>query len=242
MQFSSPTARIEDGLFLPEDANWFTRLRVAIRALKVLEKRADDGVAAPLFNAALDGDTFGRLVQELAKTEEGRELLSTRPALQGSDVDLEALGALPEGTVGHAFARYFAENGIQPFESPYEVRNDVDYLVKRYRETHDLVHILTGYRTDALGEMEVQAFVIGNLGLRSAGVILAFAAVLMPHGLPPIWKYADRLRDAHRRGKQAKRVVTLRYESHWESRIEDVQRLLDIPPAAPAPSKAQRAA
>lgn len=230
MEFSSPTARIEDGLFLPDDASWFTRLRVAIRALKVLEKKADDGIAAPLFNAALDGDTFGRLVRELAQSEEGRELISTRPALQGSDVDLEALGRLAEGTMGHAFARYFADNKIQPFESPYEVRNDVDYLAKRYRETHDLTHILTGYGTDALGEMEVQAFAIGNLGLRSGAVILAFAALLRPHGLPPIWRYSDRLRTAFRRGRQAKKVVALRYERHWESKVADVQRLLEIPP------------
>ena len=142
MNFSSPTSRIEDGLFLPEGASLFTRLRVAVRALKVLEKRPDDSVAAPLFNASLDGDVFQRLCSELAKSDDGRELLATRPSLQGSSIDLAALGRLPEGTLGNAFARYFSDNGIQPFESPYEVRNDVDYLVKWYRETHDLHHVV----------------------------------------------------------------------------------------------------
>lgn len=234
MSFSSPTARIEDGLFLPEGASLFTRLRVAVRALKVLEKRPDDGIAAPLFNASLDGDIFHRLCTELAKSEDGRELLADRPSLQGSNIDLAALGGLPEGTLGNAFARYFKDNGIQPFESPYEVRNEVDYLVKWYRETHDLHHVVTGYGTDSLGEMELQAFVAGNMGLRTSVLILLFAAVLRPHGLPPIWKYARKLRAAYRRGQRTERLVRVRYERFWESTVETVRQRLGIPPLTPA--------
>ena len=217
MEFSSPIERVEDGLYLSERPTFFERLRVGVRALQVLDKAPDDPVAQPLFNAAMDGDTYGRLAHEFRQSADGH---------------LAALGALPEGTLGHAFARYFADNKIQPFTSPYEVRNDTDYLVKRYRETHDLAHILTDYATDAIGEMEVQAFVIGNLGLRSGWLILSFAAILRPHGLPPIWKYTDRLRVAHRRGKAAKRILTLRYERHWERPVTEVRELLEIPPLA----------
>lgn len=233
MEFSSPVERVEDGLYLSEQPTFFERLKVGIRALRVLDKAPDDPVAQPLFNAALDGDTYGRLVEALRQTDAGLELLTERPTLERKDVDLAALGALPEGTLGHAFSRYFEENRIQPFTSPYEVRNDTDYLVKRYRETHDLAHIVTGYGTDALGEMEVQAFAIGNLGLRSAWVILGFAAVLMPHGLPPIWRYTDRLRVAHRRGKEAKSLLTLRYERYWKTPVSEVRRLLDLNPLLP---------
>ncbi|WPB79168.1 Coq4 family protein [Archangium violaceum] len=234
MSFSSPTARIEDGLFLPEGASLFTRLRVAVRALKVLEKRPDDGIAAPLFNASLDGDVFQRHCTELAKSEDGRELLTQRPSLQGRNIDLAALGRLPEGTLGNAFARYFSDNGISPFESPYEVRNEVDFLVKWYRETHDLHHVVTGYKTDSLGEMELQAFVAGNLGLRTSVLILLFAALLRPHGLPPIWKYARKLRAAYRRGRQSEKLVRIRYERFWESTVETVRQQLRIPPPTPA--------
>jgi len=229
MNFSSPTSRIEDGLFLPEGASLFTRLRVAVRALKVLEKRPDDGIAAPLFNASLDGGIFQRLCSELAKSEDGRELLTTRPSLQRANLDLAALGRLPEGTLGNAFARYFSDNGIHPFESPYEVRNDVDYLVKWYRETHDLHHVVTGYGTDAVGEMELQSFVAGNLGLRTSVLILLFAAVLRPHGLPPVWKYARKLRAAYRRGQQSEKLVRMRYERSWEATVEAVRQQLRIP-------------
>lgn len=232
MQLSAPTSRIEDGLVLPEGASVFTRLRVAIRALKVLEKQPDDGVAAPVFNASIDGEVFHRLCVELAQTEDGRALLEERPSLQGRNLDLPALERLPEGTLGRAFARYFEQNGIKPFESPYEVRNDVDFLVKWYRETHDLHHVVTGYGTDALGEMELQAFMAGNLGLRTSLLILTFAAVLRPHGLPPIWRYSGKLKAAYRRGRQTERMIRVRYERLFEAPVEAVREQLRLPPLA----------
>lgn len=236
MHSSAPTSRVEDGLVLPDGASVLTRLRLAIRALRVLDKRPDDHVAASLFNASIDGDVFQRLCEELAATDEGRALLAERPSLQGSALKLEALARLPVGTLGHSFAEYFCANGIKPFESPYEVRNDVDYLVKWYRETHDLHHILTGYRTDALGEMELQAFMAGNLGLRTSLVILIFAALLRPHGLPPIWKYLDQLKAAHRRGRASMSVLRLRYEKLWETPVEVLQKQLRLAPLKSAPS------
>lgn len=232
MSFSSPTARVEDGLYLPENAGVFTRFRVAVRALKVLEKKPDDPIAAPLVNASVDGDLFARFVVQFGGDDEGRALLSDRPSLQGAELDLGALGAMAGGTLGYAFSRYFADNKIHPFESPYALRNDVDYLCKRYRETHDLAHVLTGYGTDALGEMELQAFMRGNLGLRQATLILTFAALLRPHGLPPIWKYTDKLKAAEARGKASANLLLPRYERWWGEPVEAVRARLQIPPLA----------
>lgn len=223
MTHTAPTARVEDGLYLPEGASWWTRLRVALRALRVLEKRPDDTVAQPVFNASLDSETFARHVASLAETERGRALLAARPSLSASALDLEALRAMPEGTLGHALARYYADRGIAPFESPYEVRNDVDYIVKRYRETHDLVHVLTGYGTDALGEMEVQAFALGNLGLRTSALILTFAALLQPHGLPPMRTYLAKLERAFQRGRLSQSVLVHDYERYWGLSVEDAR-------------------
>ena len=232
-QFSAPVSRAEDGLYLPEGASIFRRLRTAVTALRVLEKHPDDPVAAALLNAGLDGDVYRRHASELMKTEFGRALLTERPTHQKGNLDLVALGKLPEGTVGRAFAEYFERNQIQPFSTPYEIRNEVDYLIKWYRETHDLHHILTGYSTDAVGEMEVQAFALGNLGFRVSVMILCFAALLRPHNLPPMWKYGDRLQVAYRRGKASENLFTVRYEQHFESTVESLRAKLRIPALAP---------
>jgi ubiquinone biosynthesis protein COQ4 len=233
METTAPTSRVADGLFLPEGASLLTRLRVAVRALKVLEKDAGDTVAAPLLNACLDGGVYAELSARLLETEEGRELLTTRPALQGSSIDLAALGRLPKGTLGHEFARYFEDNKIFPFESPYEVRNHVDYLAKRYRETHDIAHVLTGYRTDVLGEMELQAFMVGNLGIRTGVLILTYSVVKRLHGLSAR-EYARKLREAYRRGARSPQLIRVRYERYWETPVEALRQEMGIPPLAAA--------
>jgi ubiquinone biosynthesis protein COQ4 len=230
--FSSPVSRVEDGLYLSETPTLFERLKVAVKALKILEKQPDDPIAPALFNAAIDGPIFQRHAEQLAKTPEGHALLKERPTLQAHNIDLKALEQLPDGTVGRAFAKYFSDNKISPFSTPYEVRNDQDYVVKWYRETHDLHHVLTGYATDAIGEMELQAFAWGNLGLRTSQFILLVAALVRPHKLPPIWKYSDRLRDAYRRGKASKNLFSARYEQSMEKTLDQMRAELAIPPRA----------
>src|SRR5690606_3236966 len=105
-------------------------------------------------------------------SEDGRSLLARRPSLQGEEVDLQSLSALPEETLGHQFARYFKDNGITPVHTENPIEDDLDYISKRYRETHDLYHVITGYQTDPHGEMELQAFVMGNIGIRTPLMII----------------------------------------------------------------------
>lgn len=156
---------------LPADASLFTRLRTAVHALNVLKDDPTNTFYGPLLNACLDSETYAELARDW-RGSDARDLLDERPSLQGRELDLDALARLPAGTLGHEFVGYFRRNGIDPFVSDFPIRSDVDYLSKRYRETHDLFHVITGYGTDELGEMELQAFVFGNLGLRQAAFIL----------------------------------------------------------------------
>lgn len=179
-------------------------------------------------NASLDGDVFRDHAARLTEREAGRALLAERPALHRGSVDLGALSKLDEGTVGRAYAQYYADNGILPFESPYEIRDDGDYLMKWYRETHDLHHIVTAYGTDPVGEMELQAFAMGNLGFRHSLFIMTLTALLRPLGIAPIWTYWHRLRAAYRRGQRAKDLFGVRYERYFEQTVETLRADLNI--------------
>ena len=221
----------ETNLTLPPNASIITRVRISLRALEVLSDDPGDPYYGPLVNVCMDSETYAKLAGAWRESPEGRRLLDERPTLQGRELDLEALARLPEDTLGYRFVRYFRDNGIEPFVTAFPIHSDVDYLGKRYRETHDLFHVLTGYGTDEPGEMELQAFVLGNLGVRQAALILAYSLPgrIKREGFKGLGAYLGRLRAAYRRGKRSRELLSVRYERMWDKPVSELSELLCAP-------------
>jgi ubiquinone biosynthesis protein COQ4 len=219
-------------LSLPDNASLFTRLRVARQCLEVLKDDPTNPTCGQLINICLDLNVYASIAQQLRSSEEGRRMLSERPSLQGKELDLAALERLPEGTLGHGFARYFRDNKISPFETTLELKNDIDYIGKRYRETHDLLHVLTGYATDVMGEMELQAYALGNLGIRTAAFILllsSFEFLKVPQSGVGRSEYLRRLWAAYHRGRASQQFLGFRFEDHWETPVATLSARLCAP-------------
>ena len=231
MHLSIETMQPGGSMHLPPDAGWLRRLQVGFRALRSLEKHADDAVAAHMLNLTMDAGNYARYAQQYAKTDEGKKLLTERPALQLTQDDVTAMSALPAGTLANVLARYYIDNKLNPFRNDIPVRSDGEYLARRYNHLHDLHHLITGYGVDNVGEIELQAFNWGNLGFRASLLILFFAALLRPGGLPPIWTYADKLLAAYRRGRASGDVIVRpHYELYWGWNIDDVRRHFGLVP------------
>lgn len=216
-------------LALPDNASLFTRLKVALQCLEVLKDDPGNPTCGQLINICLDLNVYALLVQRLQGSEEGRRMLSERPSLQGDDLDLAALDRLPEGTLGHEFARYFRDNKISPFKTTLELKNDVDYIGKRYRETHDVLHLLTGYGTDVVGEMELQAYVLGNLGIHTARLILTMGTLgqlKQPQSGVARSEYLRRVWAAYHRGRASKLFLDFWFEHHWETPVATLRERL----------------
>ncbi|QRK07770.1 hypothetical protein JQX13_48645 [Archangium violaceum] len=219
-------------LFLPDNASLSTRLRVAYQCLGVLKHEPTNPNCGQLLNICLDLNVYASLVQQLQRSEEGRRMLSKRPSLQARELDLAALERLPEGTLGHELARYYRDNKISPFDTTLELKNDIDYIGKRYRETHDLLHVLTGYGTDVVGEMELQAYALGNLGIRTAAFILlysSFGLLKGPQSGVGRSEYLRRLWAAYHRGHASQLFLGFWFEEHWETPVATLRARLCAP-------------
>jgi ubiquinone biosynthesis protein COQ4 len=216
---------------LPENASVVARVRLGLRCLRRLADDPANPYYGPLLTVTLDRERFAAITREWRQREDTRRLLEERPTLQGPDLDLDALAALRDGTLGSELARYFRDNGIAPFVTVFAIETDVDYLCKRYRETHDLFHVITGYATDEPGEMELQAFVLGNLAIRHAALILAFSIPrrVAQHGLGDLGGYLRRLRGAYDRGRRSRELLSVRYESLWERPVSALAELMCAP-------------
>jgi ubiquinone biosynthesis protein Coq4 len=81
--------------------------------------------------------------------------------------DVEALAALPRGTLGHTYATVLNTHGydINFFPEPSFFNNletDADYINYRVFATHDLHHIVSGYSLDNFGEIGVISISVGQ--------------------------------------------------------------------------------
>lgn len=214
---------------LPEDAGVVTRSVMAVRALWAVAQDPGHVLAGPAFALSADRPVFAHRAAQLTTTEAGRALLRERaPVLRGPS-DLPMLRSMPEGSLGHELALYYDRCGITPFESTFPVHNDVEYLARRYRELHDVAHVLTGYGIDHAGELALQAFVLGNVGLRQTWLVLTLGPLARPGEVPPPWKWLAKARAAYARGRRSEDIsIGARVQDYWPLPLEEARRELGV--------------
>ena len=102
----------------------------------------------------------------------GRRLLDEDRSLLPALSDLQSLRALPEGSLACEYARFMEEEelSVTDFaEASLASMSELDYgdrrawtLAQRLRDMHDLIHVVSGYGRDLLGEMAVLSFSAGR--------------------------------------------------------------------------------
>ncbi|PHR56990.1 MAG: hypothetical protein COA43_12795 [Robiginitomaculum sp.] len=167
---------------------------------------------------SLSGKTLIRDLKRFAATPEGAQRIKERRYLQPILDDHDTILKTPAGSVGHAYVEFMRSQGlssqglIDEYERFGKTQNEHDDLIQWYsnrlRDTHDLLHILTGYSRDALGETCVLATSYSQHF--SPGVI--FISVM---GGFEIRKYAPKdcsvmgaVFEGKRNGKHAQSIVT----------------------------------
>jgi hypothetical protein len=154
----------EDLASLPRAERW-KRAVVALRKI-IADPDQTDQVLVFLSLINSGSSTTARIDRFFADPA-GQTLYDQHRAIDSRTVDLDALAALPEGTLGHAYAKFLRSRGLTPevFDGPPEGIADPrrSYVVQRLRQTHDLWHVVTGCETDPAGEVALQAFTYAQL-------------------------------------------------------------------------------
>jgi len=208
---------------------WPARRRLA-RGLTALKRLRDDPNDTDLALRAallLNAGSLPRTLAAFQSCEEGRDVLRTRPALD-RHVDLNALLALPQDTLGHAYCSFLTRRGLTPeaFVAPSELRDEqLRYVGQRLRQTHDLWHVVTGYDTDVLGEIELQAFSFGQLRTPFAFFVALGGVLRAPAARA---RLAARVVRAYRRARRAKPLSYRAWEQRFATPLADVRRELAL--------------
>ena len=213
------------------------RLVAGLRAFRKLIANPADPLQGPIFQMCVEHALLRKVTRQIEGHTEGQRLLAERPRLNARDVSLATMAGYPRRTLGHAYAQYFEDNKITPFHPPrLPVETNHEYVATRLRETHDVVHLVTGYGTDDIGELELQWFNLGNLGWGPLPFIVFLASFFMGRmkKYGGVWRVWKRARAAYRRGRRSRPVASVIWEDYWHLPLRDVQALLCAPAETPA--------
>lgn len=177
---------------------------------------------------------FRALLREMVETPEGRRLLAERPELSSRHVDYDHLRRLPPTTLGGAYARHLDGNNItadyQAAATELVDDPDLAYLMRRFRQTHDVWHALLGIGIEGHEEVLIHWFSYGQLRLPVSALIMLFGS--MKHLL--LERRWDALRhstwEAYRAGRDAAPLMPVYWEDQWERPLEAVRAAYGVRP------------
>jgi ubiquinone biosynthesis protein COQ4 len=207
------------------------RLAKAGRALFALARNPNELDRVFEIGEALNAPRVPAMLDGIAATPDGRRILEVRPTIDTKSVDLGALRALPDGTLGREYTRFLDDNRITPdvFKSPEIGDPRVAYVMQRIRQTHDLWHVLTGYGPDVIGEILLQAFTYAQLRVPSALALTLVGWARFGRKQP---RFAAHMRDAYRRGRATAPLAMFMWEDHWAEQVVGLRERLACPPRA----------
>jgi ubiquinone biosynthesis protein COQ4 len=177
---------------------------------------------------------YRRLLAEMAATPEGRRLLAERPELSSDHVDYDRLRALPASTLGGAYARHLDDNKLTADYQAAATRHvddpDMAYLMRRFRQTHDVWHALMGIGITGHEEVLTHWFSYGQLRLPVSALIMVFGT--MKHMLLERRWDAVRhsLMEAYRSGRDADPLLSVYWEDLWEQPLDEVRARYHVRP------------
>ena len=222
--------------------------RRAWRELRALIADPDDTDRAVSLMYAIGRREFEHNFQRLAASPGGRALLAERPCLISAVSDRYALARMPHASLGRAYLDYLERNGFAPdglLVVQYRVQASwereegmapVDPVRTWYRDRvivlHDLLHVLTDYGTDEVGEGTLLAFSLAQSPGRGLGFLTTGAALELWRTLGWRWlAYAFR---AWRRGRRAMLLVSLPWEELLPLPLAAVRRISGVAEAGEA--------
>lgn len=190
---------------------------VALKHFKLLAANKEQTEHAFRVIANLRGPFFYKRLRAFWENPQGRELLLKQERLYPLLDDHAKLKAMPDNSLGKIYADFMEREGLTAagFEAEYDKIKDatdefedvVELFHRRLRDTHDLLHILTGYGRDILGEQCI--FALNFAQNRNIGVgLMAFAGPIEVSRagtrLAPLYKA---VREAVRIGNGAANIV-----------------------------------
>lgn len=204
---------------------------------KLLKDKEDTEQVFHIFEC-LPRKGFVPEARAFVESPKGQRLMASEPYLPTILDDHDTLKQLPAGTVGRAYVDFMEREGLSAAGLVAEsdkmrggkphYNDQLEWYGNRLRDTHDLLHVLTGYGRDALGEQCVLGFTygqnrnLGNLFISYLGGLELQRKIKV--GAPVL----KAIRQGQRHGRAAANIVDESIVDLLAEPIEDARKRLNI--------------
>ncbi|WP_292971952.1 Coq4 family protein [Novosphingobium sp.] len=205
---------------------------------ELVKDKEDTSQVAPIFESLPWRGIYDAALGFL-KTERAQEIRRKEPSLVALLDDHDALRKLPKGSLAQVYCDFMEREGLsaqglvdeldknRPADMYWD--DQVSWYFNRMRDTHDLLHILSGFGRDALGEQCVLAFTYSQQP-SPAHLFLGYAGALEIRKHPVKVPVFRAVREAQNMGKACPRLVEMSISELLPLPIEEVRARLNIKP------------
>jgi ubiquinone biosynthesis protein Coq4 len=158
-------------------------------------------------------------------------------------VDVAALERMPPGSLGHCFARHIIDHGFDPdYYRKITVRDDLDWVLMRMRQTHDIWHVVTGIGTDRLGEIAVKGFELAQTWRPLAAVITCGGMMrYLMHEPERLGDVMTHISHGYQLGRRARPFLAQKWEQGWDLPLATWRQRVGLSADLPLPVADARA-
>lgn len=213
-----------------------TNFRLAFKTYKRW-LRDPTGPVAPLlvlnFARYVVSPSLKKNYKKLLSTTEGKQVCLNSEEISEYTKDLNAR---PAGSVGNEYFKLFPpDNSLKgnlkrissrgkEHREWIENQHPYSWLARRYRDTHDIWHVLTGFPPDDIGEMRLGMFTYAQTGAIN-WLMLAFG-FLTVNGIN--LKHIRMMMEAYIMGKRAKYLLMENYDKLLSEDLTTARLRLNI--------------
>jgi ubiquinone biosynthesis protein COQ4 len=211
----------------------------ALDAMRRLAADKEDTAQVYAIMNALNGNAYEVGYIRLLETPDGGRIAYERVELADKLMDEPFRATFPPGSVGSAYLKFLeiehisvqglideSHKGIPPAEM--DEHHPYTWFFRRFRDIHDLMHVLTGYGRDWLGEVCLLAFSYQETH-DLARAIMAYGGVLRARG-PGARQARKAIFEARRRGNRAAWLPGEDFERLLFEPLDEARRRLRLTP------------